>query len=951
MATDLPRYEVTVNLQPYGLLTDTQLSGTVAARYTFDQPVNGTVEIQVTESLQHTTRIQQRNCNYQPPSVKTSFKITGEAKFSIPINDITTVFKLRNYLNLKVTAIVTEHTTGIRINGSSDITYHSEQYEVEFLDITPGVFKPGLRYTASVKVSTPDGRPPTDPNTHLSVYTRVMYKMTVPDNRLYDVDVFTGNYPLPPVNASLPADGIVHVDIDIPSNASSIGIKVVSKGSIQHSGTVNGNGQKEFTFLLQVTPSMAPTAHLLVYYIRGANDVIADSLAFVVGGAFNNKVSLSFSANQSQPRDEVQLTVTADPDSHVFVTAVDQSVLLLKSSNDVTTKQIHSELSTALKEAAPSSPEFALSESTIHTAEMFQVSVTLKSCPNFKLVKFTDNRSEYLEADFTVTTIQVGSNQQGVTYFPILASVAGALDLDVSAKSSMAADAVRGQVNVKLEGAPITVNQPVYISLNSTVPVFKSLNITFPTTVVAGSKKTRATFTVSQVSQMNIGTFTGESDEHWHFHRLTALVSRLLHESRDFMQVPETYLQGAVSWLVDRQNEDGSFKEFSTVQDEAIQGSGPVLTSHVLLSFVENTEWALDQQLTENAKLLTQATLKARTYLEKTVEMDVLVDPYTLAVVSYALAMSNSSASTLALNKLLTYAKREGGLLYWRADSSDEEQQEHPPRWRPVHKQARSADVIITSYAVLTFVALGRLEEAVPAVTWLTSQRNPQGGFVSTQDTTVGLQALSEFATLSLRPDTSVSVTVDDTQSIRRFNITRDNALTLQTQELNDSPSNVMIKATGTGIALVEVSNSFHVEEELTSPSFDVTVVLLEDELDRIKMMVCTKLLSQRSAGLVVQEVGIPSGFQPDLTAVDNVAGLVKTEVKGNFLNVYLDEISVSSVCYTLKMFREAKVARSQKYYVKTYDYYEPVNQATVFYHPKAIRESKICDVCPGCCP
>ena len=38
-----------------------------------------------------------------------------------------------------------------------------------------------------------------------------------------------------------------------------------------------------------------------------------------------------------------------------------------------------------------------------------------------------------------------------------------------------------------------------------------------------------------------------------------------------------------------------------------------------------------------------------------------------------------------------------------------------------------------TAYALLAQMALGRLKSAGPIVTWLSTQRDPQGGFVSTQ--------------------------------------------------------------------------------------------------------------------------------------------------------------------------------------------------------------------------
>lgn len=42
-------------------------------------------------------------------------------------------------------------------------------------------------------------------------------------------------------------------------------------------------------------------------------------------------------------------------------------------------------------------------------------------------------------------------------------------------------------------------------------------------------------------------------------------------------------------------------------------------------------------------------------------------------------------------------------------------------------------NVETTAYALLAQMALGRLKFSGPIVTWLTGQRDPQGGFVSTQ--------------------------------------------------------------------------------------------------------------------------------------------------------------------------------------------------------------------------
>lgn len=52
------------------------------------------------------------------------------------------------------------------------------------------------------------------------------------------------------------------------------------------------------------------------------------------------QVSISFDKTKAQPGDAVNVQVTADPMSVVNLLAVDQSVLLLKSGNDITQSQV-----------------------------------------------------------------------------------------------------------------------------------------------------------------------------------------------------------------------------------------------------------------------------------------------------------------------------------------------------------------------------------------------------------------------------------------------------------------------------------------------------------------------------------------------------------------------------------------------------------------------------------
>lgn len=53
-------------------------------------------------------------------------------------------------------------------------------------------------------------------------------------------------------------------------------------------------------------------------------------------------MAINFNTRRAKPGDDVEVELTADPNSLVNVLAVDKSVLLLKSGNDITTQDVSS---------------------------------------------------------------------------------------------------------------------------------------------------------------------------------------------------------------------------------------------------------------------------------------------------------------------------------------------------------------------------------------------------------------------------------------------------------------------------------------------------------------------------------------------------------------------------------------------------------------------------------
>uniref|UniRef100_A0A0K0DPJ7 A2M_N_2 domain-containing protein n=1 Tax=Angiostrongylus cantonensis TaxID=6313 RepID=A0A0K0DPJ7_ANGCA len=99
------------------------------------------------------------------------------------------------------------------------------------------------------------------------------------------------------------------------------------------------------TISFTATHDMAPKSRLVVYAIRPSNhEILVDATDFKVDGLFRNNVTLGVDKTSVEPGESVSFKVTADPDSFVALLVVDQSVLLLKSGNDITPQMVETDI-------------------------------------------------------------------------------------------------------------------------------------------------------------------------------------------------------------------------------------------------------------------------------------------------------------------------------------------------------------------------------------------------------------------------------------------------------------------------------------------------------------------------------------------------------------------------------------------------------------------------------
>ncbi|NXN22940.1 CD109 protein, partial [Nycticryphes semicollaris] len=639
--------------------------------------------------------------------------------------------------------------------------------------------------------------------------------------------------------------------------------------------------------------------------------------------------------------------------------------------------------------------------------EEAEVTVILDMDDAFEII-LTSNE---INATENQQSVSVPSEDGKTVQFPIRPRQLGEIPIKVTAISSAAADAVLRKVLVKAEGVEQTYSQTVLLDLAGNKPqmLSKTLDFTFPPDVVSGSERVEVTavgdllgpsinglsslikmpygcgeqnminfapnvyvlqyltktrqlredirskavsfmrkgYQRELLFQRDDGSFSAFGNEDpsgstW----LSAFVLRCFLQARPFIDIDQDVLRDTAKWIVRHQKSNGEFQEPGRVLHSDLQGgtNNPVtLTAYIMTSFLGFPD-------KQHAYVIKSATNFLQNKLEEGIS-----DNYTLALVTYALSWAKSSKAKEALNILNERAEQQGEFRFWVTPAS-----EISASWQP-----RAIDIELAAYALLSHFHQDRLAEGIPVMKWLSHQRNHLGGFSSTQDTVVALQALSLFAALTAASGTEMDVTVTapSLKTPETFSVDTQNRFLLQTKEIPPvQPMTITVTAEGTGFAVFQLNviyNTKHTDQRLRSAqrqeAFDLNVDVKDDEDDKnhLTLNVCTRYLGSGAAprsGMVLMEVGLLSGFSvsPDFVPLDNTVR--KTEKENGKVNLYLDSLNETQVCVDIPAVRDFKVANIQDASVTVVDYYEPRRRAVRSYNSGVMQSITPCDFCDSDC-
>lgn len=116
---------------------------------------------------------------------------------------------------------------------------------------------------------------------------------------------------------------------------------LLSRKKVIESKTVSLPDNESSTHTFSFTPhiDMTPAVNVLVYIAK--NDTIWSAKRKIdLKGEFHNFISLSLSTKQVRPGQDIDISIKTNPKSYVGMLGIDESLLLLKSGNDIDRNEV-----------------------------------------------------------------------------------------------------------------------------------------------------------------------------------------------------------------------------------------------------------------------------------------------------------------------------------------------------------------------------------------------------------------------------------------------------------------------------------------------------------------------------------------------------------------------------------------------------------------------------------
>nr|BAM28692.1 settlement inducing protein complex [Megabalanus coccopoma] len=403
---------------------------------------------------------------------------------------------------------------------------------------------------------------------------------------------------------------------------------------------------------------------------------------------------------------------------------------------------------------------------------------------------------------------------------------------------------------------------------------------------------------------------------------LTSFVAQVFNKASKYVDIDQDVIRKASDWVVSKLNPSTyCFEEtgqliHTELKGGTTRGGEAALTAFAMLAL---KDYASSDVLANGFACLEDGLLLEN----KTLYSEILIT-YTY------LELGNAAKGKRMVDDLLKKAKREGDdIVYWEGNRTSE------------FGGSRAVDVEMTSYMVLALLNISGqsyLQEAARAVRWINTQRNSHGGFVSTQDTIIAIQALSQFAIRTFASDLTTPVTVTAGGDTVERIVSADSRLLLQQSKVPDLtlPATVSFEVSPPGCVVVQNIFRYSSTLRVPDPAFSLGVAVKPHSRAGYTLEVCTSFLRDApGVDRAILEMEMPSGYIP----VDSTLRIARKheavrniKSDGGQVVFTLSGIREDKTCIEFRILQENEVDKLKPAVVKVFDFYRPEERNRIEY-------------------
>ncbi|NXG57349.1 OVOS protein, partial [Hemiprocne comata] len=414
---------------------------------------------------------------------------------------------------------------------------------------------------------------------------------------------------------------------------------------------------------------------------------------------------------------------------------------------------------------------------------------------------------------------------------------------------------------------------------------------------------------------------------------LTAFVYKSFAQASHFIYTDDNVQAQTLMWLASKQKPDGCFRSVGTLFNNALKGGVDdelSLSAYMTIAMLEAGH-------SSSYPVLRNAFFCLETASEKNISV-----VYTQALMAYAFCLAGKAENCEAfLGELQKSAKQDDGSQHW------EQEERSPSEKSPSFlDHAPSPEVEMTSYVLLALLYKPKrnqedLTKASGIVQWITRQQNPYGGFSSTQDTVIALQALAAYGEATYNSVQQNVVKITSKMPFEKvFIVNNENSLLLQQTPLPEVPGKYSLTVNGSGCILMQTALRYNIHLPEGTFGFSLSVEISNASCPwnrpaKFDIVLTSSYTGKhRSSNIVIIDVKMLSGFVPVKSSLDKLIDghiVMQIENKKNHVLLYLENISRKKEI-TFSVEQDFVVTHPKPAPVQIYDYYETEEYAVAQY-------------------